>query len=417
MAQQIVNVGAVANDGTGDTWRDALIKLNANDTELYTITDFTKRVLVNELSDFPTPAAGVITLAASTQYLLANDIALGTNRLVFSQGTALGGISSIVVSLTYTGTGDMLTFPDVLARVDDLTLDAPSGMVFNYTQTTSGIFRVTNVSVVSCNKIGLFNGTNAVMRFSNFSPASVTSDGLEFTGNFRSVFYEGSAATIGAGALFNLGTATFDSFILVTVLATLNGTSNLISGATGSANINADGLGIVERALTSGAGTPLSGISVEDSLWQFDSNDDIADTRPDSLISMQANATNTVIAATSTPVLVAGTWVLQGDSQFSFTAAGRMTYTGGRDARLPVMFSCSLEPASGTNILMSVLIAINGSVVAASQRNGTGSAGSPTSITAPWQYTFSTGDYVEVFVQNIDTTANILVSSAIGRIN
>ncbi len=36
MAQQLVNVGGSANDGTGDPLRTAFIKLNANDTELYT---------------------------------------------------------------------------------------------------------------------------------------------------------------------------------------------------------------------------------------------------------------------------------------------------------------------------------------------------------------------------------------------
>lgn len=36
MAQQLIGVGAVANDGTGDDWRTALIKVNANETELFT---------------------------------------------------------------------------------------------------------------------------------------------------------------------------------------------------------------------------------------------------------------------------------------------------------------------------------------------------------------------------------------------
>ena len=35
MAQQIVNVGAAANDGTGDTLRASQQKANANFTELY----------------------------------------------------------------------------------------------------------------------------------------------------------------------------------------------------------------------------------------------------------------------------------------------------------------------------------------------------------------------------------------------
>lgn len=35
MAQQLVNVGTVANDGTGDPLRTAFQKLNANESELY----------------------------------------------------------------------------------------------------------------------------------------------------------------------------------------------------------------------------------------------------------------------------------------------------------------------------------------------------------------------------------------------
>lgn len=37
MTQQTINVGAVANDGTGDLLRDAFVKANANFTELYGI--------------------------------------------------------------------------------------------------------------------------------------------------------------------------------------------------------------------------------------------------------------------------------------------------------------------------------------------------------------------------------------------
>lgn len=36
MAQQTINVGAAANDGTGDPLRTAFTKCNANFTELYT---------------------------------------------------------------------------------------------------------------------------------------------------------------------------------------------------------------------------------------------------------------------------------------------------------------------------------------------------------------------------------------------
>ena len=38
MAQQILNVGTTANDGTGDTLREAMIKTNENFNELYALS-------------------------------------------------------------------------------------------------------------------------------------------------------------------------------------------------------------------------------------------------------------------------------------------------------------------------------------------------------------------------------------------
>ena len=35
MSQQLINVGTVPNDGTGDALRDGMIKVNSNFTELY----------------------------------------------------------------------------------------------------------------------------------------------------------------------------------------------------------------------------------------------------------------------------------------------------------------------------------------------------------------------------------------------
>ena len=40
MTQLILNVGANANDGTGDTLRDAMIKVNTNFTEIYASPGF-----------------------------------------------------------------------------------------------------------------------------------------------------------------------------------------------------------------------------------------------------------------------------------------------------------------------------------------------------------------------------------------
>jgi hypothetical protein len=419
MAQQLINVGAAANDGTGDTWRDAFIKVNANDTELFGLTGPTQRVVVNVLADFPTPVSGVITLADDTEYLIGDDISLGTNELVMGDGCAVSGIESVAVTLTYTGTADMFTILNDTARISDLTISCASGRVINFSDNTDTLFRMADCTV-SCSTFGLFNSGGAsgsTVRFTNVSPASITSSGCTITGNWNTWLWEVSATNLTGGSLFNFGTATFDAIVLDLILANLGAGTTLITGAASSANINTGGTAIVTRMLTSGAGTILSGVTVDDALWNFFHNDDIADTRPDGLLSMQANATATVIAVAGTPVLVAGTWVVERSSQMTGTTAGRLTYDGGKDATLPITGSFTVEPVSGGAVNISIEVAIDGSVVPNSKRTANSSAGNPASITIPWQEIFATATFVEYFATNETSTVNILVSSATGRVN
>jgi hypothetical protein len=376
----------------------------------------TKTIVVNELSDFPAPVSGVITLLDDREYLLINDVSLGTNRLVFNN-SVVKGTESTLITLTYTGTGDMFTVSDKTVRVANMTISCANGRIWNWTCTSLSVMRMNDVSIGACDKFGLFTGVSGILRFTNVSPAAITTDGLEFVGDFDSLLYEVSASTVNGGALFNLGTATFDSFIADTILATLAGGTNLISGAASSANINSGGIGLINTMRISGAGTPLSGISVDDALWEFRHNDDIPDTRPDGLLSMQSNATNTVIAASGTPVLVAGTWVVERSSQMTGTTAGRLTYNGGKNATLPITTSVTVVPASGGSIDVSAEIAVDGTVVPGSKRTSAAASGTPTSITIPWQEVLTTGKFVEVFVTNEDTTVDLLVSSAIHRVN
>lgn len=372
---------------------------------------------VNELADLPAAIAGVITLVAGNVYVQTASFSLGTDRIAWSEGSAYSSVDSIAITLDYTDTGDMFTFSDTTARINNIALDAPNGRVYNWTDTGVKIGRFHDITIVSCNKLGLFTGVAGILRFTNHSPASITADGLEFIGNFRSFLWEISATTLDAGAIFNLGTTTFDSFIGDAILATLNGSANLISGATGSANINTGGSGLIRTMRISGPGTPLSGIEVDDALWEFRQNDDIADTRPDGLLSLTANATATVITATSTPVLVLGTWVIERTSQFIGTAAGRLTYKGGKDATIPVTIGITAETVSGLNKDVNFYLYKNGTQIANSKTRALLSQNDVKNQSVLWQLVMSTDDYLELFVENVTDTTNVLVEDAKFRAN
>jgi len=320
----------------------------------------TKTVIISVESDFPTAVAGVITLAADTQYLLVQDITTAS-RFIMQEDTTITGTESLNITFTYTGTGDMFTGVNVTNRISNIAISCATGRVLNWSTNVFKIFRMNDVTIVACDKIALMNSTGGVgvCRFTNVSPAEVTTDGIELTGSWNTFLHEISAATISGGAYFNLGTATFSAFVVDLPLAALASGTNLITGATGSANINAGGIGLVTRALTSGAGIPLNGVTVDDALWNFRNNDDIADTRPDGLLSMQGNATNTVIATQGVPVLVAGVWVVESTSQMTGTTAGSLTYNGGKDAKLPITVSVTIAPVSGGTVAVSIYCIIH----------------------------------------------------------
>ena len=451
MAQETIGIGAAPNDGTGDDYRAAFGKVNNNFNQTFPLaenalskvslavqtvlgeTDFTgglkvdgvfvkeptKRVIVNVLADFPTPVTSIITLADDTQYLLGNNVSLGTNELVMGNNCAVSGIESVSVTLTYTGTADMFTITNKRVRISNLSISCASGRVINFSDNTDTIFRMNDCSV-SCATFGLFNstGTNgSTTRFTNVSPSTISSGGCTITGGWNTWLWEVSATNITGGILFNFGSATFDAIILDLILANLGGGTTLISGAASSANINTGGTAVVTRMLTSGAGTILSTVSVGDALWNFFHNDDIPDTRADGLLAMVDNSTETVIGATDTPVLIAGTFVVERTSQFTGTAAGRLTYNGGKDATVPITFNGVFEAASGTNKDIHVSLHINGSVVSNSRTIGEISANDRKSILVVWQSVLSTGDFIEFFAENNTDTTNIIVTHSQVRVN
>lgn len=420
MAQQSINFGAAANDGTGDDFRLAFRKTDENFDELFasvaTLKSPTNQVVVNLLSDLPAPVANIITLSQDTLYLVGADIDQGINTIQLSDGASYRGLDNITVTQTYTGTGNMFTAPDATARISNLGISCTSGRFISWVDTLGKVLRLTDLTL-NCDRLATFTGSGSVVRLTNVSPTTMTSDGMSFSGTFLALLYDVSLANIASGTVVDLGTATFTRITLSDITSDIAAGATFLSGLASSGNVIAGGTASVFSTTTSGAGTILSGVTVDDALWQFLLNDDIPDTRPDGLLSMQSNAAPTTISVAGTYVLVAGTWTVERVSQFTGTAAGRLTYNGGKDAVMPVTISVSVEPVSGAAKDISVRYALNGTTVASSTRTARTSSGSPTSITLPWQDNLSPAGFIEVFITNETDTVDVLVSSAISRAN
>jgi len=125
MARQILNVGTTANDGTGDTLREAMIKANENFTELYASPLLASGISVsgNEITatrsndDLILQAAGTGSVVAGALSFKGTSISSTDSTIVnINEGlvvdgtltaTSFSGDGSAITGLSATGLGDL----------------------------------------------------------------------------------------------------------------------------------------------------------------------------------------------------------------------------------------------------------------------------------------------------------------------
>lgn len=374
----------------------------------------TKTVVVAQKSDLPAPVAGIITLAANTHYLFVDDVSVGTDRFILNSNV-ISASDSTIIKLTYTGTGDMFTAVggnNVFSQID---LSFANGALGNIDGLGVGLLIMKNITISAAKSLGTLKDLRGTI-IRNITTDPIATDGFLFTGTHGSFFCVENLINIAGGTLFDLGTATFNAFSYVNSVFVPTGGATMLSGLASSGNINTGSLGTIQNIQQVGTGTPLAGITSDDAQWQFSLNSDIADTRPDALLSFNT-PTPTVIPGANTPVLITGTWIIERKSQFTLTAGGRATYDGVKDAVLAVSAQATIEPVSGANKDIEIHLAVNGTVVTNANTPNKVSSGDPKNTSVMWQIKFEPGDFVELFVENKSDGINLQVNKATLRVN
>ena len=123
-----------------------------------------------------------------------------------------------------------------------------------------------------------------------------------------------------------------------------------------------------------------------------------------------SSAAQTTISGAGTAVKMAGTTTAISERSFTHTS-NKLLYSGQRTSRFWITASVRLDVASGTDTL-SVQIFKTGSLITGSEQRISNTAGLPSQVTVMIDTTLATGDYVEIYVENEDTTANIDVTQA-----
>lgn len=250
MAQQIINVGGVPNDGAGDPLRDAFIKCNDNFTELYNTGGITgiqngnSNIAILEDSAINMSSAGVANVFVVNE---AGTITLGTMEANIVSAT--GNISGSYIL----GNGRLLTGVVSSANAASLTGTTINSNVIYSSLTTlgtlTGLSVAGNTSVTGVlNVTGVASFGNSLSVSQNISTAgnviannivsinAVSFPSLSLTGNL-------SAANVNASGFYSTG--------IVSAAGNLIG-SNVISGniisasdlnlsATGTLNLNPTG--------------------------------------------------------------------------------------------------------------------------------------------------------------------------------
>jgi hypothetical protein len=380
-------------------------------------------IVIKQESDYPNQDATNVFLDAGTLYLVANSYT-HTKPFICADGSAITALNQLGVTISYAGVTDLFTGVDVNFKISEIGLDAPNAQFFNFRDGSvlnANIFYCANLIGVNCAKFGTLDSMASLV-ITDTSVTTDATDGLTILGSNWRVWRVQNSGFITSSASFvgiDMSTATASAIAFGPLIFVGQGGAGAVgvSGLVNSGNVIPGNTARITQTNYLGNVIPLSGLTNSDIRWEFSGNSVIPDSISDGLMHVSGSSTETVISSAGVDVKMTNTWTQDNISRFSFDGAGRLTYIGERDLRLPIDISATLLMASGGDKQVEVSIAINGTSIAATTMQATVSAAKAGSISSIWQHDFVTGDYVELFVGNLTDTVNIIGQQAALRIN
>jgi len=426
MAQELINVGN-ANKKQGDTPFVFCPKINRNFTELYTSGGLTNVIHVNSAADFPDAVGGVRELVQSpglayTYILGALEVDMGSDTFSITDGqVVIIGAHRSRSSITTTSSGIMFDvdnsgfFPELFG------VRCPNGQVVEFTNPSLGTNSLvwSNFIVFSCDSLGTVSGA-FVCSLRTATIVSCTTSGLTFLGPDNGQLNMSNVLGLGwAGSLIDLGTATFDIINIAANNRFVSPVGTIIlSGMAGSANLNAGGRALVSSNIFNGLGAPLSGISTEDLSWDFNNNvfaDMVThNTRNDADAFLTSTETVT-IGSSGVYVAIGGVnWSSSITERFTVSTAGLVTYIGLDQLEIEIQAASTVDKVGGgaDKICTKIAIDTGSGFVVQDRTVGCTENSTPTGVVSMGFFAVSTGDQIQLFVGNEDSTSNIVVSES-----
>ena len=359
---------------------------------------------INDLTDLPSAVSGVITLTGGYTYLFLKHIDLLGSRLVCGQDTVIVGWSSENCSISSTGLSSGTALVTSVYSLPIRNISFTHALVFDL----QGDGVTTALDWFGVNLLNCASG-GTIKNYTNFvagDSALLNSGGFIFDG------------TIGTIAFSNCLFDTASTKTAITVLSTCTVSRRLriiyssfvtLSGETG-VNFNSsatvgDEKYILDTVNFSGGGTYISGLDNTSNKALFSNCVGITNTSTRGFMYMINNATDTTIGTGNVNVWVKAAGTTTSSTLSKFTHSNnRLTYGGAFSQSFVVHINTAVRSA-GTNMVISIGIAKNGTIIAESEmtiRTAVANQEYPGSTTAIVELVST--DYVEVFVRNTSST-------------
>lgn len=378
-------------------------------------------VVVNELGDFPDPVSGVITLDDGQAYEIGDNVDIGTNCIQVGQNNSIFAHNLGKPTITYTGTGEMFKGGDFnQLLISKISLDAPNGDFFNFSDTASpgsSTFVISQVNFNNCKKFATLDNLRTVL-ITDSGVLGNADDGFTLTGaNWTAFSIERFGVLTTSNTFVGIDFTTSVHLILeienMPMLSTVSGAIGF-KGLPNSGNVQSGRIAYISSCEFFGGMTPLDTISDNDTRFSFLANDGIRDSQivGETFLDVTRLVTITAIGVF---VEVGGTdWTDGGSRQFSSSSDGILTFLPERSRSVFITASVTLGKVTGGSDELCAVIAIDtgsGFVMQAKSETCTSSQ-DPTAVTCQGLFELNEGDKIQVFVANRSTTGNINVDLA-----
>lgn len=356
-------------------------------------------VFVSKKEDFPTPIAGIITLAEDTIYYVTADIDLTGDRLVANGMLAIVSASPEIGRITSTGlsaSNPVLTSLYTVALNNIGFHDLDYAISLDGSASADFVLDWHGVNFIDCVKIGeIVSYNNAIFNLMGIiDSANLSFDGTFGTISFSNTLFSGIAAQT---------TLTIESTCVITRrFRTLYSAFVAFGGATAldvstSATIPDEGY-ILDTCNFSGGATFIAGVQHDDDKSLFSNNKGIDNSTQQANYYMIGNLTPTPIVS-GTPTKVLGTTTEDTITERFTHTNNRATYDGAITRKFKVDATAALT--SNNNNVLLMYVAKNGAVVAQSKSTATANAGGRAEgVYSMALVSLATTDYIEIFVDN-----------------